>query len=225
MTTDVNTLRRTLECLTHFGIATAYVRVNGVMVVYGYTDYAAVYCTVPAEGRGTCALSVAHLVKVLHTCMPHSLIRLAFGEHLRVINEVEYTVSYVDRPLPELSYPTVRSCSRYSVNIATLNRFLKLVGDTVSVDQGLTLRASYESVIASSVTFPPFEHPLLSFFNVPLACDERWDGPMDYSSTLLKYLCRTQSFQSSGVLVLCRGHLVYMASRGEVTVQICFTPV
>lgn len=223
MTTDANTLRRSCECLTHFGVVTAGVKAGNVLTMYGYTDYAAVYVTVPCSGAGQCSLPIAHLVKVLNTCMAHTLIRVCFHDtYLKVYNEVVYTVAYVDAAIP-LEYPTVRSCDRFAVNLCTLNRFLKLVDETVTLKPGLKIEATFQSIVKSEVTFPPFTDPLYTLLDVPLPCNDAWPEDVRFSSTLLKYLCRTQPFQSNGVVVVCRNHLVYESARNDVAMKVCFT--
>ena len=49
MTSDVATLRKALECIAHYNVTTAGLRIQGDMRVYGYTDCAAVYVSFPAD--------------------------------------------------------------------------------------------------------------------------------------------------------------------------------
>lgn len=227
MVSDVNTLRRSFECLTHFGVATATCSFNDEMTCYGYTDYAAIYMTIPARCEvWSCCIPIAHLVKILVTCMSHSLVRLQFfTKYLVVENEVKYHVQYVDRVSEELVYPTVRSCAAFQVNLPTLQRFLKLSDENVELraEDGLTFVSTYDKVIKSRVSFPTFEGPMLLRLNVPLACQEPWAEDCRFSTILLRYLCRTQSFQTSGVLVVCRDHIVWQSQRNDVDMKVCFT--
>ena len=227
MVSDVNTVRRAFECMTHFGVCTATCYFDESMMCHGYSDYAGIYLTIPSECRThKCKVPIAHLVKILVTCMSHSMVRLTFhASHFLVENEVQYRVEYVSGPIDPLIYPTVRSCGAYHVALPTLHRFIKLSEEDITLTEGLTLTSQYQGVIKSTLTFPPYEGPLYVRLDVPLNCGERWPDSISFSSTLMRYLCRTQSFQTSGVMVVCAEHLVWQATRGDVGLKLCFTKI
>lgn len=220
-------MRRALENLTQFGVTTAAVYIKGQMHVYGYTDCAAVYVTLPADTNDFEAnLPLSHLVKLLRSCTGQSVVRLKFyANYLLIENEVEYRVKYVNKPFKPIEWPTVRPCSRFSVSLPTLFRFLRLAGETVNLDRdnGVTFSTSYQGIMDSKVEFPTFDDPMMTVFGVPLLCNEPWPGTLEFSTTLLKQLCRSQSFQNLGKLVVCRDHIVYEAWRNEVQLLICFS--
>ena len=227
MTTDVATLRRALENLTHFGVTTAAVWIRGQMHVYGYTDCAAVYVTLPADtNEYKDNVPVAHLVKLLRSCTGQSVVRLKFySDYLRVENEVVYLVKCVDVPFKPMEWPTVRPCGRFCVSLPTLFRFLRLAGDTVELERshGVSFKTTYQGVMESTVDFPTFDDPMMTVFGVPLLCNEPWPDSLQFSSALFKQLCRSQSFQNSGKLVVCCGHVVFEAWRDEVQLLVCFS--
>ena len=227
VTSDVSTLRKALECIAHYNVTTAGLRIEGNMMVYGYTDCAAVYVSFPADTQEWhCAIPLAHLVKLLRTCAGHSVTRLEFfPQHLRVVNEVMYDVSYVDVPPPTLRYPTVRPVARYRVTLPTLFRFLRMAGDDVQVDcdHGLKMETTYQDMVKSRIDFPTFEDTMMTLFGVPLLCNESWEGPCTFSTVLLKQLCRSQSFATQGVWVLCRSHAVFESVRDGVLLHVCFS--
>jgi len=216
-------LRRAFECLTHFGVVTAGVIFQTHMVVFGYTDYVGAYVCIPSEpAEWTCSIPITHLVKLLNTCVSSSLVRLHFlADHVLVENEVTYKVVYVNKEL-ELEYPTVRPCASFVVDLTLLQRFLKMVGDEVKMEDGLVVTGNFESVVESKVEFPRNESPMLPWLGVPLVCKEEWPEAR-FSSTLLRYLCRTQNFQSTGKVTGCRNHLVYETERADLIFRVCFT--
>jgi hypothetical protein len=221
----VNTLRRTFESFTHFNCPTCYaVQDHGTLHLYGYADVAAVYLTVPCEGTGlSTRLPVAHLVKVLNTCVTNSIARLSFlADHLRVENEVEYRVEYVKGVVKALEYPTVQPCQAYIVGLGVMHRFLKLVDDTVTLHEGLEMRASYQGIVKSKLTFPLYDDVYIHF-GVPLVTKGGWPEEAVYTADLMRQLCRTQSFQTTGVLVVCKDHCVYTSERNGIVLKVCFT--
>lgn len=223
MTTDVNTLRRAFECLTHFGVVTAGVKFEMSMIVYGYTDYVGAYVAIPSDPADwKCSIPITHLVKLLNTCVSSSLVRLHFlTDHMRVENEVVYRVKYVDEEV-ELEYPTVQPCKSFLIDLTLLQRFLKMVGDEVRFEDGLVVKGNYQSMVDSQVTFPPHKAPMLPWLGVPLVPGEEWPDAR-FGSTLLRYLCRTQAFASKGVATVCRNHMVYETERGDLIFRACFT--
>ena len=228
MTSDVNTLRRAFECISHFGIATAHVSISEAMIIYGYTDCSAVYLTIPCEGRFKCSIPMSHLVKILRNCQGQSLVRLQFlAESLRLQNEVAYTVNYVSCTPATFKFPVVKACGTYSVVLSTLQRFLKMSGDVVTMRRthGVEMETSMQSMVTSRVTFPSSEDPLMVQLGVPLPPTHPWPDEVRYSNSLLKYLCRTSTFQSYGKLVICAQHLVFQSFNDDVMLQVCFSSI
>jgi hypothetical protein len=225
---DVNTLRRTFESFTHFNCPTCYAVYNGALELYAYAEVAAVYINVPCEGTHLATrLPVAHLVKVLNTCVTNSMARLTFlADHLRVENEVDYRVEYVKGAMRAMEYPTVRASRAFIVGLPILHRFLKLVDDTVTFtyDEDLTLNGTYQDVVKSKLTFPPYKDMYIHF-GVPLVTNEPWPEDVIYTSDLVRQLCRTQSFQTTGVLVVGLSHCVFTSERNGICLKVCFTSV
>lgn len=221
-------MRRTFESFTHFNCPTCYAVYNGRLQLYAYAEVAAVYVSVPCEGTHlSTRLPVAHLVKVLNTCITNSMARLTFfADHLRVENEVVYRVEYVKGSMRAMEYPTVRACHSFIVSLPILHRFLKLVDDTICLthEDDLILNGTYQDMVKSKLTFPPYDDMYIHF-GVPLVTNEEWPEEAIYTSDLMRQLCRTQSFQTTGVLVVGRSHCVFTSERNGISLKVCFTCV
>ena len=225
---DVNTLRRTFEVFTHFQCPTCYAVHNGDLHLYGYAESSAVYLTVPCEGAGlSTRLPVSHLAKVLNTCITNSMARLSFfADHLRVDNEVVYRIEYVKGKVSPMQFPTVKPCKAFIIGLGVMHRFLKLIDETVTLihRDGLTLQADYQEIVKSTLTFPEY-NDLYVHFGVPLVTKEEWPDECVYTADVMRQLCRTQSFQTTGVLVVCQSHCVYTSERNGITLKLCFTNI
>lgn len=170
--------RKGLECINHFQIATAALKMGGgVMEVYGFSECAAVYVTIPVESRTfECNLPLSHLVKLLRNPGSSDHVHLGFGyDHLRVTCGVmHHDVKYVQKPIPPVKYPTVKPAARYELKLPVLKQFLRMASDEVSLHQshGLCLKTTHDGMVESSVHFPTYNDPLITLFNIPLLCTE-----------------------------------------------------
>ena len=201
---------------------------GGTMDVYGFNECAAVYVTFPVETRSfSCNLPISHLVKLLRNPGTENNVHLGFSyDHLRVTCGVmQHKVKYVNKPIPDVKYPTVRPAARYEVKLPVLKQFLRMASDEVVLHQshGLCLKSTTDGMVESSVHFPTYNDPLLTLFNIPLLCTEPWPEGCKYSTVFLSQLSKVHSFTSEGVLVVCVNHLVFTGWREDVKVRICFT--